>query len=70
MLMPTLADAFGRTLTPKKFGVQLYTTMSIIDKDVTGTLKQIADIGYKEIESALAAPILFFAVISAAVSAA
>jgi sugar phosphate isomerase/epimerase len=26
--------------------------MSIIDKDVTGTLKQISDIGYKEIESA------------------
>ena len=52
MLIPQLADAFSRNLTPKNFGVQLYTTMSIIDKDVTGTLKQIADIGYKEIESA------------------
>jgi sugar phosphate isomerase/epimerase len=52
MLLPNLADAFGTKLTPKNFGVQLFTTMSIIDKDVTGTLKQIADIGYKEIESA------------------
>jgi sugar phosphate isomerase/epimerase len=52
MLMPQLADAFGKKLTPKNFGVQLYTTMSIIDKDVTGTLKQIAEIGYKDIESA------------------
>ena len=33
-------------------GVQLFTTMSVIDKDVNGTLKQIADIGYKNIESA------------------
>ncbi|MDR6561436.1 MULTISPECIES: sugar phosphate isomerase/epimerase [unclassified Arcicella] len=52
MLLPNLADAFGHKITPKNFGVQLFTTMSIIDKDVTGTLKQIADIGYKEIESA------------------
>jgi len=52
MLLPNLADAFATKLTPKNFGVQLFTTMSIIDKDVTGTLKQIAGIGYKEIESA------------------
>ncbi|MDZ7897285.1 MAG: sugar phosphate isomerase/epimerase [Arcicella sp.] len=52
MFLPNLADTFGKKLTPKNFGVQLYTTMSIIDNDVTGTLKQIADIGYKDIESA------------------
>jgi sugar phosphate isomerase/epimerase len=33
-------------------GVQLFTFFSSIDNDVQGTLKKIADIGYKEIESA------------------
>ena len=33
-------------------GVQLYTAMSIIDADTKGTLQKIAQIGYKEIESA------------------
>jgi sugar phosphate isomerase/epimerase len=33
-------------------GVQLYTFFNVIDNDVPGTLKKIADIGYKEIESA------------------
>lgn len=33
-------------------GVQLYTFFNVIDTDVHGTLKRIADIGYREIESA------------------
>lgn len=33
-------------------GIQLFTFFGVIDKDVPGTLKLIADIGYKEIESA------------------
>ncbi len=33
-------------------GLQLYTFFNIIDDDVKGTLQKIADIGYKEIESA------------------
>lgn len=33
-------------------GLQLYTFFNTIDNDVEGTLKQIAAIGYKEIESA------------------
>lgn len=33
-------------------GVQLFTFFGIIDQDVPGTLKKIAGIGYKEIESA------------------
>jgi len=40
---------------PKKMppvGLQLFTFFNIIDEDVQGTLKRIADIGYKEIESA------------------
>ena len=33
-------------------GVQLYTLMSVIDKDTRGTLKKVAGLGYKNIESA------------------
>jgi hypothetical protein len=33
-------------------GLQLFTFFNIIDEDVQGTLKKIAGIGYKEIESA------------------
>jgi sugar phosphate isomerase/epimerase len=33
-------------------GLQLFTFFNVIDDDVNGTLKKIADIGYKEIESA------------------
>jgi sugar phosphate isomerase/epimerase len=33
-------------------GLQLYTLSNVIDNDVQGTLKKVAGIGYKEIESA------------------
>lgn len=33
-------------------GVQLYTLMAVIDKDTQGVLKQVAGLGYKNIESA------------------
>ena len=33
-------------------GLQLFTFFGVIEQDVPGTLKKIADIGYKEIESA------------------
>ena len=52
LILPNFADAFAEVKKVKNFGVQLFTTMSVIDKDVEGTLKQIAAIGYKEIESA------------------
>jgi sugar phosphate isomerase/epimerase len=52
LILPNFADAFSEAKKVKNFGVQLFTTMSVIDKDVEGTLKQIAAIGYKEIESA------------------
>jgi sugar phosphate isomerase/epimerase len=32
-------------------GIQLYTVKDLLDKDLKGTLQQLADIGYKEIES-------------------
>jgi len=52
LMLPNLVDAFGESLKLKKIGVQLFTTMAVIHKDVEGTLRQIAGIGYKEIESA------------------
>ena len=33
-------------------GVQLFTLMAVIDADTQGTLKQVADLGYSQIESA------------------
>lgn len=35
-----------------ELGVQLYTLMAIIDQDTQGTLKKVADLGYKNLESA------------------
>jgi len=37
---------------PHAVGLQLFTFFNVIDDDVQGTLKKIAGIGYKEIESA------------------
>ncbi|SRR5579871_489062 len=36
----------------KPVGLQLFTLFNIIDDDVAGTLKKVADVGYKELESA------------------
>ncbi len=44
-----LADAFA---AQHAIGLQLYTLSSIIDDDLNGTLKKVANIGYREIESA------------------
>ncbi len=43
--MPTLAKPI------KKVGLQLYTLRNELSKDVDGTLKKVADIGYKEVET-------------------
>jgi sugar phosphate isomerase/epimerase len=37
---------------PHAIGLQLFTLFTVIDQDVPGNLKKVADIGYKEIESA------------------
>ncbi len=37
--------------TPKKVGLQLYTLRDLMAKDPDGTLKKVAEIGYKEVES-------------------
>ena len=49
-LMPKFVSAF--VPAPKTVGLQLYTVRNEMLKDAAGTLKQIAAIGYKELESA------------------
>jgi sugar phosphate isomerase/epimerase len=44
--------AIVRKVAPRPIGLQLFTFFNEIDNDVEGTLKKIAAIGYKEIESA------------------
>lgn len=39
-------------VAPRPAGLQLYTVTSVIESDLDGTLKKIAEIGYKELESA------------------
>lgn len=41
----------GRAATPKTVGLQLYTLRDAMAKDPDGTLKKVAAIGYKEVES-------------------
>jgi sugar phosphate isomerase/epimerase len=50
LAVPQLSWASLKKMRP--LGVQLFTFFQEIDKDVTGTLKKVADLGYKELESA------------------
>jgi len=52
LLLSKNATAFFNPGAMPPVGLQLFTFFNIIDDDVQGTLKKIADIGYKEIESA------------------
>src|SRR5258708_37172053 len=38
--------------SPHPIGLQLYTLFNVMDKDVKENLQKVADIGYKELESA------------------
>ncbi|WP_153797420.1 sugar phosphate isomerase/epimerase family protein [Foetidibacter luteolus] len=46
------AKAFFLPQAAHPVGLQLYTLFNIIDNDVQGNLKKVADIGFKEVESA------------------
>ena len=46
------AASWLRSNAERPVGLQLYTFFNVIDNDPPGTLKRIAEIGYKEIESA------------------
>jgi len=45
------SDVFANAAT-HPVGIQLFTVMKEIDQDLNGTLKKIADLGFKDIESA------------------
>lgn len=45
-------DLFAAPRYGKKIGLQLYSVRGMMDKDVPDTLKQVAAIGYKELETA------------------
>src|SRR5665213_1974344 len=51
LLLPDLIQAASRR-SVKDVGLQLYTVRNEMLKDNVGTLKQVASLGYKEIESA------------------
>ncbi|MDB5012544.1 MAG: xylose isomerase [Daejeonella sp.] len=44
--------AFFESTVAKPVGLQLFTLFNVIDDDVRGSLKKVADLGFKEIESA------------------
>jgi sugar phosphate isomerase/epimerase len=52
MFMPFKENSFFGSSPIDKPGLQLFTFFGVIEKDVPGTLKKIADSGYKELESA------------------
>ncbi len=45
-------ESLAKSFAGHPVGVQLFTVMKEIDQDLNGTLKKIADLGFKEIESA------------------
>lgn len=52
ILPGTVSAFFKEKVEMDAIGLQLFTLFSTIDDDVQGTLKKVAGIGYKEIESA------------------
>lgn len=48
MMLPSLMSCAKTSDTP--IGIQLYTLKDIIGRDVPGTLKKVAEIGFKELE--------------------
>jgi sugar phosphate isomerase/epimerase len=52
LMLPAMAGAKNAYAPAHAVGLQLYTLFNVIDADVPGSLKKVADIGYKEIESA------------------
>ena len=52
MATPSSAAALRNPLTVDEIGVQLYTVGDVLRQDFAGTLKQVAAIGYKQVEFA------------------
>jgi sugar phosphate isomerase/epimerase len=52
MAGPALSQSFGPAFAMRPIGLGMFTLFGVIEKDVTGTLKKVKDIGYSELESA------------------
>jgi sugar phosphate isomerase/epimerase len=52
LMLPKFLTSLFTGINKPEPGVQLFTFFNVIDNDVTGTLQKIADLGYKNIESA------------------
>jgi len=52
LLLPKSSNPFFGEARKRPMGLQLYTLFNMIDEDVVGSLKKVAAIGFKEIESA------------------
>ncbi|CAN5153690.1 sugar phosphate isomerase/epimerase [soil metagenome] len=52
-LLSACATAGSRAVAapPRPWGVQLFTVLPLIEKDIEGTLKAVATLGYKEVET-------------------
>ena len=50
-LLGSTSSAFGNSMKLKEFGLQLYTVRDLMPKDPKGVLKQVAAMGYKQVES-------------------
>lgn len=48
---PLLFNLDAQAKAPKNIGLQLYTLRDQLPKDLEGTLKKVADLGYKEVET-------------------
>jgi sugar phosphate isomerase/epimerase len=45
------SDLFGTVVSPANIGFQLYTIRKHIEKDIEGTMKKVADMGYRGVET-------------------
>jgi sugar phosphate isomerase/epimerase len=60
LLLPHFSHAAAGAARIKNVGIQLYTVRNEMLNDAVGTLKQLAKIGYKELESARSAKGLYY----------
>ncbi|WP_254090301.1 sugar phosphate isomerase/epimerase family protein [Dawidia soli] len=49
--MPLLSQAFAGAAKPLKMGLQLFTIRDALAKDLNGTLKTVASLGYQDLET-------------------
>ena len=51
--LPGIAESrVANAVAPQPIGLQLYTVRDLMDRDVEYTLRQVAGIGYREVEFA------------------